>query len=659
MALAKSGSGTLTLTGANTYTGGTTISGGVLQAGSTAALGAGSLATASGATLDLYGNSLTVSSLSGSGGTITDSNTTAGTSTLSVNQAGNSTYAGVIQNGGTRSLGLAKAGLGTLTLTGTNTYTGGTTLSAGTLQTGSDAALSSTSPLTVNGGVLDLNGHSIAVGSLSGTSGTITDNSTAAGTGTFSVTQATAATYAGALQDGGTRKLALAESGSALLTLTGFSTFTGSTSVNGGSLQLGDGTITNAVLPGTSAIALNGGSLTIATASSQTFDRPISGTGSLKTSGNGTLTLTGANTYGGGTTVSSGSTLQLGNAAALGQNPGALAIQGTLDLNGYNITTSSLASDYGTITDTSATAGVTTLTVDQSTNTLCYATIADGGLRRLALVKSGSGILYLLNSVSSTAYSGGTTINGGVVSLRSGTLGASRGSLTINGGTLNLDGNNLTVGTLSGSGGAITDNGFVTAGTSTLTVNQCSDSAYAGAIQNGSTRSVALVKSGSGVLTLSGANTYTGGTTLTAGTLQAGSLSALGNAGTLTVSGGLLDLHGNSITVGSLSGTAGTITDNSTIAGTSTLTVNQSTAATYTGVIQNGGTRNVALTLAGTGPLTLTVLPVTSGIALNGCSLVPRPEWSCQPDLCSHHQWHGFAGEGRQQYAAAYGSQHL
>ena len=44
-------------------------------------------------------------------------------------------FSGTLRNG-SASLGLVKAGGGTLTLTGTNTYTGGTTVTAGILQIG-------------------------------------------------------------------------------------------------------------------------------------------------------------------------------------------------------------------------------------------------------------------------------------------------------------------------------------------------------------------------------------------------------------------------------------------------------------------------------------------------------------------------------------------
>ena len=321
LALVKSGSGVLAFSAGTTHSGGTTIGGGTLQVWYTASvLGASgsSLAIASGATLDIQGGGLTVGVLSGNG-TITSNYTGGSAALLTVNQYSNSAYAGVIRDGSTCQLGLAKTGSGTLALSGNNSYTLGTTLSNGTLQLGSSSALGgATGTLAINGGILDLNGYSITVASLNGTGGVVTDNGAAAGTSKLTVNQSTSKTFAGAIQDGSTRILALEKLGTGALTLSGSDSFTGKTTVSAGGLTLANGSSSNVVLSGTSEIALNGGSLSINEASSQTFDRTITGTGSLTVSGNGTLTLAGANTYTGGTTVSAGGTLRLSNASAPG-----------------------------------------------------------------------------------------------------------------------------------------------------------------------------------------------------------------------------------------------------------------------------------------------------------------------------------------------------
>ena len=89
------------------------------------------------------------------------------------------------------------------------------------------------------------------------------------------------------------------------------------------------------------------------------------------------------------------------------------------------------------------------------------------------------------------------------------------------------------------------------------------------------------------MLTLSASNTYTGGTWVSGGTLQLANAAALGTGG-LTANAGVVDLNGFSTTVSGLSGLAGTITDTATNSQTTTLTVNQSTATTFSGEIADG-----------------------------------------------------------------------
>ena len=167
-------------------------------------------------------------------------------------QAGSVTIGSVIAGA------LTKAGGGTLTLTGANTYTGTTTINAGTLRVGNAAALSNSMPLAANDGILDLNGYSLTVGSLSGYNGTITDNSTTAGTTRLTVNTSSGSAFYGTIQDGNSRILALEKSGGTQLVLGGINTFTGSTTVSNGTLYLDDSSLGETVLPCTSGIALSG-----------------------------------------------------------------------------------------------------------------------------------------------------------------------------------------------------------------------------------------------------------------------------------------------------------------------------------------------------------------------------------------------------------------
>lgn len=129
------------------------------------------------------------------------------------------------------------------------------------------------------------------------------------------------------------------------------------------------------------------------------------------------------------------------------------------------------------------------------------------------------------------------------------------GSLSILRGTLNMANNNLTVGSLTGSGNI--DNGAGgTPGDRTLTIgSDNTSSSYAGVISNVTGTSVSLVKNGTGTLTLSGPNTYTGLTTISGGTIMVGNEggtttgSPLGSitSGTRVQSGATLDLNGYSL----------------------------------------------------------------------------------------------------------------
>ena len=73
--------------------------------------------------------------------------------------------------------------------------------------------------------------------------------------------------------------------------------------------------------------------------------------------------MSGANSYTGGTTVEAG-TLRAGSASAFVANTDYVVNGGTLDLNGYDLSMSSLSGTGGTVA-----LGAADLTVDQATNT--------------------------------------------------------------------------------------------------------------------------------------------------------------------------------------------------------------------------------------------------------------------------------------------------
>ena len=119
-----------------------------------------------------------------------------------------------------------------------------------------------------------------------------------------------------------------------------------------------------------------------------------------------------------------------------------------------------------------------------------------------------------------------------------------------------------------------------------------------------------MTKTGSGMLTLGAANFYSGGTTVSGGTLQLASAYALGTGG-LTANLGTLDLNGLSPTVASLSGAAGTITNNGSA--DAKLSVGQSGQTTFGGVLQDGPSNRLSLDLTGNGTLVLSGSNTFSG----------------------------------------------
>ena len=145
-------------------------------------------------------------------------------------------------------------------------------------------------------------------------------------------------------------------------------------------------------------------------------------------------------------------------------------------------------------------------------------------------------------------------------------------------------------------------------GNTNVTVTSSSDSfTVSGNVSGGG----GLNLLGAGMLALSGTNSYGGGTTVSTGTLQLGSANALGSGG-LTLSGGVVDLAGNSpAALPSLNGAAGSIITNS-LAGAVTLTVDPTTPSVFSGTLQNGS-GTLSLSMNGPGQLTLSGSNTYSG----------------------------------------------
>ena len=261
LALVKTGSGIQVLAGANTYTGGTVVNAGTLQAVNAAALGnVANTLQVNGGLLDMYGNNITTGLLSGSGGSISSS---VGTPVLTISNTGlSSSFSGAIVNstGGQPSLTL---GAGTLTLLGGNTYTGATIVRPNTmLQVGSGGTLGGTAgtPVSVNGVLAlgDGNGPAglVTAASLAGT-GSIVGVSLSNSTLVVKYNGATLDRFASTIGGPGANQnnIALVFAGSGQVDLTGVSTYSGSTTVSAGTLNLSGG------LPNSNVNVLTGGAL--------------------------------------------------------------------------------------------------------------------------------------------------------------------------------------------------------------------------------------------------------------------------------------------------------------------------------------------------------------------------------------------------------------
>jgi autotransporter-associated beta strand protein len=394
--LIKSGVGTWVLAnGGNTYSGGTTISGGILMTSNSGALGStsGALSDTSGGTLDLDGTSQTVGSFTGGGTVLNSMSSSVGTLNVGSGSAVAANFSGVIEDhagsGGT--VAFAMIGTGTQTLSGANTYSGGTTITSGTLQTATGGTLGSTSGALADNATLDLDGTSQTVGSFTGnTSGKVLNSATSTtslftvGTGT---TLSTTSTFSGVVENnagtGGTVSFFKAGSGTQILN--GANTYTGTTEVGGGTLQIGDGS--NGVIAAASNVTVDSGAtlafneantstITNAITNNGTVEGDESGTnvntissgitgGAFVQAGPGTTVLTGSSTFS-GTTVSGG-TLQLGDGTSghngsLGSN--AVTVNGgtTLAINQFgNSTVANAITNNGSTTLTSASSGTLTL----------------------------------------------------------------------------------------------------------------------------------------------------------------------------------------------------------------------------------------------------------------------------------------------------------
>lgn len=543
--------------------------------------------------------------ISFNGGAITTASATAdylrdfGTATLS--GEGLAVFTGGVEIG----IGATTALVGTggitvyfgsqLTLKGTgNTYSGTTTLVGSTLKGGNAGAFSAASTVNLDGGsTLDLGGYDQVIGGLADgnmfgsrviNSGTTPAMLTVGANGSST-------SYGGQIEG----NLGLTKTGIGTLTLSAgaYSTYSGATIVDGGTLRAGQissfspnsaFTVTGTLdiggysqhigsLAGTGTVT-NDGAATVFLAvgednSSTVFSGTLQdGTAPLwfAKNGTGTLTLTGTNTYSGGTDLNDG-TLVISNAQALGT--GAI-----------------IAASLPTTLDTSA-------AFTLANNIFVGTDFTIGGSNNLTLTGDVSGFGRLIKAGSANlTLSGASTWS--QIDLRQGSLTFGRdttlyaGQLTIQNGTT------LDSSTAVSIGHNVILNGAVAiGGTNDLTLNGLMDG-------TGS-----ITKLGASRLTLNGLNSFSGGVTLAAGDLTVGNGGALGS-GRLTV-GGLSTLSSSA-----------NITLSNSVSLNAGLTIDGSNDLSLDGVIDGLS----YLTYAGSGTLTLNgANTFTGGVTLTSGQL--------------------------------------
>ena len=259
-----------------------------------------------------------------------------------------------------------------------------------------------------------------------------------------------------------------------------------------------------------------------------------SGSGALTKIGNGTLTLSGANTFDGGVTVSNG-IVGVGNNAGLGT--------GILSLNGGTVQNSA---GIGTGNDIEVGAGGGTIKLGAASDFWVGGNLSGTG--NLILGGSSPGVNSLNVGFAANTMSGGsitiplTGNNQTVVRIKSTTSGNAGIPWSVGGApdrwvTLDFSSGTIEFGSLTGAG-ILGGNG---SGTKTVQVGGLNtDSTFAGKFLDGS-GVLSVNKVGTGKLTLIGSGTaISGGININEGILNVGSANALNSTTTFTFGGGTL-----------------------------------------------------------------------------------------------------------------------
>jgi autotransporter-associated beta strand protein len=635
--------GSVTMSGSNTVSGATTISAGTLNLNNATGLGTSAITVNSGGTLAINpgtANNTVSNNISGAGLVTVQDPAGAGGNTLQL--GGN--YSGFT---GTLNILAGASNFGKVNFS--DVAQANVISSSATIQIQSGATLYLNKTLNY-GASIQLFGASNSenLGALRlETSANVTGSVTLKADSFIGV-NATAASISGVIGENG-GSFGFTKVGNSTLWLTGANTYTGTTTVSSGTLQVGIGGATGSL--GSGAVT-NNATLAFNRSDSITVGSTIGGTGALSKLGSGTLTLTGTNTYTGTTTIGAsgiqGGTLNVGNgtSGSLG-GTGALTFSNTGTVNFNEAAGSSqgmgaltFSAGAGTVQSTYGGSGTSTLTFASLAARAAGATgnfVSSGGVNGTSnIIKFTSaptaGTLIdkgeFYNGSSYASYDSGgfvrayTTSDTNAVSSGAGTstiantstnnvflTGADTAQTTATVNTINMG----STGTIAlAAANTLSTSGILVSGNTAASISGGTSlsSATAGAelvvrtdlstdnldistpIVNNTSAS-ALTKTGAGTLTLSGTgNAYTGATTVDEGTLSL--------SGTLT--------GGGAITI--QPGATFSETSAGVISGASTLTTSGTTtlagANTYTGTTTvNGGTLNYTGTGTNFGQLTV------------------------------------------------------
>lgn len=227
---------------------------------------------------------------------------------------------------------------------------------------------------------------------------------------------------------------ALSKSGTGRLVIAAVNTFSGGTTISGGSVEL-----RTATALGSGAVT-NNASLVLAPATPAEFANGINGSGAIIQS-SGISTLRGANGFTGALSVAGG-TLAIGHVSALGATSGStsVAAAATLDLNGHAVGAEPVTLSGGTLLSSAASSlsGPVTVTATSVVQTDAAMTLSGALGGSAALTKTGDAPLTLAGSNSTRT-----------------------GLLTVSAGTLNIIGH-------SGAGAVTVQSGATLKGSGTL-----------------------------------------------------------------------------------------------------------------------------------------------------------------------------------------------